>query len=170
MHINYPLPEEATKIISELIQHEYDAMALKQYISTCCLFKGYPLAAGYYNDEAVKEYNHAYRLKEFLIDRGVEPEQPEIEEADIEFTDLKSGVEANFKNEIEVTKAYEEGARKMFSIDLMAYNLLMDYMNTQHGEINENRRLYLAFENLSEADQKQMEQSVFGVPTAEPSV
>ena len=167
MHINYPLPEEAAKIISELIQHEYDAMALKQYISTCCLFKGYPIAAGYYNAEAIKEYNHAYRLKEFLIDRGVEPEQPEIERADIEFSDLKSGVEANYKNEIDVTKAYDESVKKMFNLDIMAYNLLMEYISIQQREINENRRLYTAIETLSEADQRQMEASIFGSPTSE---
>jgi len=161
MDIQYPLPKEAVSILNELIQQEYNAASLKQYISTCCLFAGYPIAAKYYHEEAAKEMRHANTLSEYMVSRGVEVEMPEIEEPEIKFTDLTSGIKANYSNEIEVTKAYDEATRTVFVIDMLTFNILNGFVEIQKEEIEENRKLYMAFEYLSEADQKQMESQYF---------
>lgn len=163
--IVYALPDKAIEIIEELAQEEFYAISFYTYLSFCCTSKGYFRAADHFMGESQNERQHYLRLSDFLQARGVEPEVPEVKEPKIEFTDLRSGIEAAYRLEISLTEKYDEAIMMMRKIDTMAYLKLCEFMHIQEGALAEMNNLWSVFDTaVSEMAQREAEESYWARP------
>lgn len=159
----YALPDKAKGIIMELMAAEFDAVSFYTYLSFCCTNKGYFKAADYFMGESQSERGHFLRLSDFLQTRGIEPDVPAVKSPTIEFTDLRSGVEAAYKKEIELTEMYNEVIPIMFKVDTMAYLKLLEFMQIQEHAIKQMNDLWSMFENATtEIAQREIEEARWG--------
>ena len=164
MDIQFELPASAVDIFNDLIEIEYKASAIKVQMGVELLYLGFKEASRHYYDESRSELDHAQKLTDFLISRGVKSEPPKLEVKKLGIVDLSSAIKDSYRLEIEVTKAYDEAIREMIKIDIMAFNILQEMMTIQKGEIESARQAYMTFEYLKVEDQRQMEVGYFSGP------
>lgn len=166
--LRFALPDKAKEIIEELMGEELNAVSFYTYLSFCCTSKGYFKAADHFMKESQSERDHFLRLSGFLQARGIEPDVPAAKQPEIAFTDLRSGVEAAYKMEIDLTERYNELIPVMFKIDAMAYMKLLEFIQIQEHALKEMSDLWSMFESATtEQMQRECEEAFMSRPTAE---
>jgi ferritin len=161
--LTYPLKEEALSLLEELLELEFDQSYTWTYIAMCMQNNGYFRAADYFSDEAKEERGHAGKHIEYLLGRGYEAKLPKIVAPELDLEDLKGAIKYGFELESEVTDKYVKITRKIFDIDLITYNFLLQFLTIQMDAVAKYSDLYSQIDSCKDAEaQKEMEKWIFG--------
>lgn len=164
--LSYPLPAKAIEIFKKLLEVEKQQESDYAYLANCCAAKGFRLAKRKFQEKSNSEEGHFDMLTEEMIYRGYEPDVPGTSEPEIEFTDLKSGIKYALELCVETAQLYEKSIREMWEVDLISYNMLLNFLSALSYEIKEWARLYKIFSEITEGqDEREFEMMCFSVPT-----
>lgn len=167
--LTHPLPPKAIEILNNLVELRRDRENDMSYIANCCAVESYRKAKRFFQAKSNCEESYIDSLIDFMISRGYKPPFPkekgdkdEDNAPEYDFTDLRSYIKYGLELCVETTEVYEKATRDMFSVDLLAYNMLMNSLGSFPYEIKEWTDLYKMFENLKEEDdQREFESILF---------
>src|SRR2546425_591958 len=96
----YPLNKVLLQILNDRLKDEMTAFYNYWYISMCCVNLGYFKASDWFEKESHGEKSHAKMIIDYMLGRSNEADLPDMEQPEIEFTDLKSAINIALDMEI----------------------------------------------------------------------
>jgi len=160
--LNFPLPKEAMAIFKTRLAFTMQKGQDLLYLISCCYAEGYKYAKKYFYEQHESVCCQNERLMEFLADRGEYPDVPETDEPEIDFVDLKSGIDFLIKMEIEERGNLQTTARKLFDIDMESYQFFMDSISSLKYNVDRLRAIWEQLDDLkTEEAQRAAEKDIF---------
>lgn len=163
MELRYKLPAKAVEIMEELASEELNQVSFYMHLSFCCSNRGFYRAADRFMDMSRNERYNFTRFNDFLETRGEEMDVPAVKAPTNDFKDLRDGVEAAYRLEIDITEKYAEATKSMHDVDLMAYLKLCEFFAFQQHELFYLHKMWQTFKDVeTEEGQREQEVSFFG--------
>lgn len=129
-------PKECIDILNFRIQQEEQSSRLYQSMSLWLNDNGFMGAAKAWLSDSEDEMKHAQWAKEFLLDMGVQPKLPALQEPPQTFEGLCDIVEKSYQHEIIVTQQCNDLAKHaMTSGNHLLYQLAIKYLQEQQEEL-----------------------------------
>lgn len=142
---NYSLSEKEQEIINEAREQEINVSSFWHYLSFCLANAGYVNAAEWSYGQSKEERLHFKKLSDYLQLRGYEPEMPEIAKPEIDFIDLKFGIDIATMKEATLAEMYEEWLDELQKLPKanMTHQVFLEMLSIQKYSIDEMRNLQL---------------------------
>lgn len=130
------LIDEVVKILSLRIEDEYAAHYFYQNAANWCNGVGYLKAGAFFAKEAATELEHSQILQKYLVDWNIQPKLPAVP-TEATFTSLVDVIEQAYDLEYDLLNKYTEDSRLLFGIDLITFDFLGQFRNTQTQSVIE---------------------------------
>lgn len=146
-----PLVAECIDILNFRIEQEELSSRLYHSMSMWLNNAGYINAAAKWQKDADDEMEHASWAKDFLLDMGVNPKIPALNEPKRDFTGFPDIIKETYAHEVLVTKQCNDLANfAMKAGNHLLYQLAFKYMKEQQEEIGRSNELLSKLETFGE--------------------
>ena len=134
--------KECIDILNYRIQQEEQSSRLYQSMSLWLNDNGFLGAAKAWLKDSEDEMNHAQWAKDFLLDMGVQPKLPALQEPPQIFESLPDVIRKSYKHEIIVTQQCNDLAKHALQYgNHLLYQLAIKYLTEQQEEIGKLQNL-----------------------------
>lgn len=157
----YKLPNAAISIFNERLAYLKQKGSDIQYLESCLYAEVYVDALKYFQQQLLCVCYEFMDTMKFMADRGQYPDVPKTDQPDIDFTDLKSGVEYLLRKEIFEREMLQIQARDLLSIDLESYQFFISQLTSLKYNGDRLRQIYEQLQELDEKGQRAVEKNVF---------
>ena len=131
-----PFAANAIEILNFRIEQEEYSSRLYQAMSLWLNNNGFVGAAKAWLKDAEGEMEHAQWAKDYLLDMGVTPKLPALQEPPHDFKGLPDVIRQSFAHEIKVTQQCNDLAtHAQTTKDFLLYQLSSKYMQEQQEEL-----------------------------------
>lgn len=166
----FELPKGAISILNDRLKYLKQKAANIYYLCSCVYAEGYIGGSEKYfmqqRDDADRVFGDTMK---FLADRGQYPKVPKTEQPEIDFTDLKSGIDWLLTEENNERKELNDQAREMFDLDQEAYSFLSGQLASLKYNGSDLRKKSETFEDMDEEEQRENEKNIFNPESIENS-
>lgn len=131
----YKLPQEALNIITSLASLEYEQVSFYKRLAQQSNSLGYLRAEKYFMKESIEESEHFDKWLNYVNGRGNDFTIPEVSKQNEKQSNLYELIEAALEKEVEVSKYYAKMAVKLFEIDQLAYQEILDFLKIQNQAV-----------------------------------
>lgn len=139
------LSEEVVKILTARIADEYTAHYFYKNAANWCKGVAYNTASAFYEAEAAAELEHAYKLQDYLVSWGIQPEIPQVNTT-ANFDSLPDTIQKAYELEYDLFEKYNADSTALFPIDLATFDFLTYFRTNQNDSVAEYSDLLNALE------------------------
>lgn len=133
---NNLLSQECIDLLNYRIEQEEYSSRMYHSMSMWLNDNGYLNAAKKWQEDAEDEMKHAQWAKDFLLDMGIQPKIPSLNEPPQNFEGFPEIIKMTFSHEINVTKQCNALAGHSLKYNnYLLYQLAMKYMQEQQEEL-----------------------------------
>lgn len=134
--------KECIDILNYRIQQEEQSSRLYQSMSLWLNDNGFLGAAKSWLKDSEDEMTHAQWAKDFLLDMGVQPKLPALQEPQQTFTGLPDVIKKSYEHEIVVTQQCNDLAKHSIQYgNHLLYQLAIKYLHEQQEELGKLQNL-----------------------------
>jgi ferritin len=160
------LDKKVVDLLLPRMKDEYSAFYFYRAASNWCQGVGFFQAAKFFAAESQDELEHAKKIEKYITDWNVIPELPTVNRPQIEFSGIMEVLEEAYKLEYDLYEAYEETSKKLFEIDLCAFDFLQPLRLIQNDSVSEYSDKLNLLEGVDVADKFKvllLEEKLFSV-------
>lgn len=166
----FKLPKAAVSIFKQRLAYLKQKGSDIQYLQSCLYAEAYIDALKFFQEQLICVCYEFKNTMEFMADRGEYPDVPKTDQPEIDFTDLKSGVEYLLKEEISEREILQTQARDLFDMDQESYDHFKNSISSLKYNGDKLRKIYEQLGELDEKGQRAIEKNIFSSSTSELSI
>ena len=157
----YAIKPEVMTILGELAYKEYYQMSFYNKLASLANNLGFMKAEKYLLEESAEERTHFLGHYDYIVGRGENITIPALESPQLTAKSLYEIVMQSLQMEIEVSDMYQMAAAKVFGMDQMTYNHLLEYIEIQQGAVKFYIDACATLSGLEKTGELVAEQSIF---------
>lgn len=165
----FNLPKSAVSIFKKRLADLKQKGSDIQYLESCLYAEAYIDALQFFQQQLLCVCYEFRSTMEFMADRGQYPDVPKTDQPEIDFTDLKSGIEYLLKKENTERADLQTQARELLDIDAESYQFFMNSLSSLKYNGDKLRKIYEQLKDLDEKGERAAEKNIFNSSPSEVS-
>lgn len=159
--IIYAIKPEVMTILGELAYKEYYQMSFYNKLASLANNLGFMKAEKYLLEESAEERTHFLGHYDYIVGRGENMTIPALPSPNLTAKSLYDITMQSLQMEIEVSDMYQAAASKVFGMDQITYNHLLEYIEIQQDAVKFYIDACATLSGLEKTGELVAEQSIF---------